>query len=125
MNIYTEEYKNIVANYPREKMAVWRKTLTLALFNTPEDVGEFTKSDIIIVFNKKTHRPDIVTERIYRRKYSPIVWAKMYMLLLYKSHNISAELGFKYSVTFSPGYIDCCHFREEWWKWARKHLVSQ
>lgn len=123
MNVYTDSYEEVLNSYPRRKMGGWKKANTLALFNTPESIGSFAVSDIIIVYNKDTHTPDIITERIYRKNYTVLQWFKIRRQLLYKSHNVMSEWGFNYSVTFSRNHIDSCHFREEWWRWARRNLV--
>ncbi len=122
-NIYNEPYDLLRKSYPKKYREVWEEMYTIALFNTPPVVGSFAHSDIIIVYNRHTMLPDIVTERIYKRNYGWFQWMNMLRKLRRKSRMVVTELGFNYGITFTPLYVDCIHYKEEWWKWAKKHLA--
>lgn len=119
-NIYLEPYDLLKKNYPKKHCEVWESKRTISLFNTPAVVGSFNKSDIILVYSRDTNKPDVVTERIYRKNYSLPEWVAMNKRLREKVKNVTSELGFRFTVRFGTKFIDCIHYREEWFRWVRK-----
>ena len=120
-NIFYDTFSEVVDNYDKTNMEVWKETCTISLADTKADVGLFDKSDIIVAYNIETHLPTIVTERIYRCNYSWRDWYRMRKYLKEKLKVIKQELGFNIRVSYSKDYIDYVHYKEEWWQWALQH----
>ena len=120
-NVFYDSFPETVAFYEDTQKEIWEDSLTISLFNTPAQVGLFPQSDIIVVYDKETLMPTIVTERIYKKNYKAREWRKMVRLLKNKTDLIKQELGFNIRVSFSYHYIDYVHYKEEWWQWALKH----
>ena len=124
-NIFYDTFAEILKYYKDTSMEVWEETCTIALSNTDAHVGLFDKSDIIAVYDLKTHLPTIVTERIYKKNYTGREWRKMRRYLRHKTGIIKQELGFNIRVSYSRDYIDYVHYKEEWWQWALKNVKQQ
>lgn len=120
-NVFYDSFKEVVESYKDEVSEVWEESATICLIDTSADTGLFAKSDIIIMYDKETCKPMIVTERIYKKNYTRREWWKMRSYLNHKLRIIKTELGFNIKVSFSRDYIDYIHYKEEWWQWAKKH----
>lgn len=120
-NVFYDSFKETMEFYKDTRKEVWEEAATISLYDTAGDVGLFNKSDIIIVYDKDTGKPMIVTERIYSKNYTIREWSKMKRYLRYKTKIIKQELGFNVRISFGHGYIDYVHYKEEWWQWALKH----
>ncbi len=121
-NIFYDTFSVVVEQHRNDNIEVWEETCTLSLANTDASIGLFDKSDIIAVYDTKTHLPTIITERIFRRNYKYREWLKMKKCLKSKLKVVKQELGFNIRVSYSADYIDYIHYKEEWWQWALKHL---
>ena len=119
-NVFYDTFEETVAFYKDTQKEIWEENLTISLFYFVFDVGLFDKSDITCVYDKDTHLPMIVTERIFRKNYSKVEWYKMKRYLRYKLAIIKQELGFNIRVSFDKQFIDYIHYKEEWWQWALK-----
>jgi hypothetical protein len=124
-NIFYDTFAEVVNYYKDTDMEVWEETCTIALSNTAAEVGLFDKSDIIAVYDLESHLPVIITERIYRENYTWNEWRKMKRYMRNKTSCIKQELGFNIRISYSKGYIDYVHYKEEWWQWALKHQQQQ
>lgn len=124
-NVFYDTFEETVAFYKDTQKEIWEENLTISLFDTGSDVGLFDKSDIICVYDKDTHLPMIVTERIFRKNYSKVEWYKMKRYLRYKLAIIKQELGFNIRVSFDKQFIDYIHYKEEWWQWALKQKQQE
>lgn len=120
-NIFYDTFAEVVKQYKDTDMEVWEETCTIALSNTNANVGLFDKSDIIVVYDLETHLPTIITERIYSKNYTRREWFKMRRYMKHKTSIIKQELGFNIRISYSKGYIDYVHYKEEWWQWALRH----
>ncbi|MCM1234400.1 MAG: hypothetical protein NC489_30230 [Ruminococcus flavefaciens] len=120
-NVFYDSFKEVVESYADEVTEVWEEAATICLADTSAETGLFPKSDIIIVYDKDTAKPMIVTERIFKKNYSRWEWFKMKSYLRHKLGVIKSELGFNIKITFSREYLDYVHYKEEWWQWAQKH----
>lgn len=120
-NVFYDSFKETVTFYKDTRMEIWEEAATISLFDTDVETGLFNKSDIIIVYDKETFAPTIVTERIYKKNYTKLEWLKMKRYLRSKLSIVKQELGFNIRVSFSREYIDYVHYKEEWWQWAIKH----
>lgn len=119
-NVFFDTFDEMMHIYENCAKEIWEETKTVSLFNTPADVGLFDKSDIIIVYDEETLKPTIVTERIYKKNYKFFEWVRMKNYLRHKTRVIKQELGFNIRISYSHGYIDYIHYKEEWWQWALK-----
>lgn len=119
-NVFYDSFEETVAFYEDIKKEIWEENLTITLIDTTETVGLFDKSDIIIVYDKETHDPMIVTERVYKKNYSKRAWFKLKRYLKYKISIIKQELGFNVRISFDRDFVDYIHYKEEWWQWALK-----
>lgn len=120
-NIFYDSFKETTTFYKDTRMEIWEEAATISLFDTDAETGLFSKSDIIVVYDKETCNPSIVTERIYKKNYSRIEWFKMKRYLRSKLSIIKQELGYNIRVSYNRDYIDYVHYKEEWWQWAKKH----
>ena len=123
-NVFYDSFREVVDFYKDTKMEIWEDAATLVLIDTDINTGLFDKSDIIIVYDKETCKPSIVTERVYRRNYSIKNWHKLTRYLRLKSSVVKQELGFNVRISYSHGFIDYVHYKEEWWEWASKRQAS-
>ena len=122
-NVFYDSYKEVVDFYSQEyEVQQWESAATICICDTKSDVGLFDKSDVIIVYDKETFKPSIVTERIFRKNYSWKVWWDINRMLKLKAKHIKEELGFNIRISFARDYIDYVHYKEEWWQWAVKHV---
>lgn len=120
-NIFYDTFAEVVENYKCSNMEVWEETCTLVLYDTNAETGLFDKSDIIAVYDKESHLPTIVTERVFRENYTRREWWALKRHMRSKVRVIKQELGFNIRVSFSHNYIDYIHYKEEWWQWALKN----
>ena len=122
-NIYWDSFKEVVVYYSQlYSIQQWESAATICICDTGSDVGQFAKSDIIIVYDKEVFTPTIVTERIFRKNYNWRTWRKLGHMLKIKAKHIKEEFGFSVRISFGGDYIDCVHYKEEWWQWAVKSL---
>lgn len=119
-NVFYDSFKEVRESYADEITEVWEEAATICLADTSGETGLFPKSDIIVVYDKETAKPMIVTERIFKSNYTDREWRKMKRYLNNKISIIHSELGFNIKVSFSREYIDYIHYKEEWWQWANK-----
>lgn len=119
-NVFYDSFKATVELYQDVKMEIWEEAATISLIETDAQTGLFDKSDIIIVYDKHTFMPMIVTERIYMKNYNKREWFRMKKHLRQKLKIIKQELGFNIRVSYSKDYMDYVHYKEEWWQWALK-----
>ena len=119
-NVFFDTFEETVAFYRDTKKEIWEENLTISLIDTGPDVGLFDKSDIIVVYDKDTHMPMIVTERIFKSNYTTREWWKLRRYFRHKMAIIKQELGFNIRVSYDKGFIDYIHYKEEWWQWAIK-----
>lgn len=123
-NVFYDTFEDTVVNYKDEITEVWEEASTICLADTSAETGLFSKSDIIVVYDKDTGKPMIVTERIFKRNYSWWEWWKLKQYLRSMIRTIKTELGFNIKVSFSHDYVDYVHYKEEWWQWAQKHAAK-
>lgn len=123
-NIFYDSFHEVVKLYSDDNKEVWEEAATICLFNTGSAIGLFDKSDIIIVYDRETSLPSIVTERIYKENYTFWQWLRLKNYFRKKLSLIKQELGFNIKVSFTSGYIDYIHYKEEWWQWAKKQAKS-
>lgn len=121
-NVFYDTFAEVVNYYKNTSLEVWEETCTISLSNTDANVGLFDKSDIIVVYDLETHLPTIVTERIYRKNYTPREWFRMRSYIKHKLRIIKQEMGYNIRVSYSRDYIDYVHYKEEWWQWALKNM---
>lgn len=119
-SVFKDSFKEVVEYYKETEMQVWEEAATISLIDTGADVGLFDMSDIIIVYDSQTFEPSIVTERIYKKNYTPLEWHRMKKYMKSKTKVVTQELGFNIRITYSRDYIDYVHYKEEWWQWALK-----
>lgn len=119
-NVFYDSFKEVVESYADEVTDVWEESATICLADTSAETGLFPKSDIIIMYDKETSKPMIVTERVYKRNYTSREWRKLKRFLRHKLSVIKTELGFNIKVTFSHDFLDYVHYKEEWWQWAKR-----
>lgn len=119
-NVFYDSFKEVVESYADEVTDVWEESATICLADTSVETGLFPKSDIIIMYDKETSKPMIVTERVYKRNYTSREWRKLKRFLRHKLSVIKTELGFNIKVTFSHDFLDYVHYKEEWWQWAKR-----
>lgn len=123
-NVFYDSFKEVVESYADEVTEVWYESATICLADTSEETGLFTKSDIIIMYDKNTSKPMIVTERVFRKNYSWWEWFRLKRFLRHKLSIIKCELGYNIKVTFAHDYLDYVHYKEEWWQWAKRHATT-
>lgn len=122
-NVFYDSYKEVVEFYSQEyEIQEWPAAATIVICDTKSDVGLFDKSDVIIVYDKDTFSPIIVTERIFRKNYKWREWFGITRMLRLKAKYVKEELGFNIRISFSMDCIDYVHFKEEWWQWAVKQV---
>lgn len=119
-NVFYDSFKEVVESYADEVTDVWEESATICLADTSAETGLFPKSDIIIMYDKETSKPMIVTERVYKRNYTSREWRKLKRFLRHKLSVVKTELGFNIKVTFSHDFLDYVHYKEEWWQWAKR-----
>lgn len=124
-NVFYDTFKETVTFYADTQMEIWEEAATITLIDTDAETGLFDKSDIIIVYDKDTYKPSIVTERIYKRNYTGRQWSRLVRYLRYKTKIITQELGFNIRISFDKDYVDYVHYKEEWWQWALKNANKQ
>lgn len=119
-NVFYDTFLEVASFYKECITEVWEESATICMADTDATVGLFDKSDIIVMFDKDTGEPMIVTERIYKENYTRIEWHRMKRYLNNMLKVIHTELGFNIKVSYTHNYIDFIHYKEEWWQWARK-----
>lgn len=103
---------------------IWEDARTIMLADTGKEIGLFDKSDIIIMYNKEG-KPQIITERIYRKNYTSREWRGLCRVLRNKLKYIREELGFYISVSYTRDYMDYVHYKQEWWLWAKEQVSAR
>lgn len=121
-NVFYDTFNEVVRSYADEITEVWEESATICLADTSAETGLFPKSDIIIMYDKDTYKPMIVTERIFKSNYKRREWWRMCSFLKHKLRVIKTELGFNIKVSFGHDYLDYIHYKEEWWQWAQRHV---
>lgn len=121
-NIFYDTFAEVKEYYSKHyDVEMYEEAATICIADTGPEVGLYDQSDIIAVYDFNTHLPVIVTERIYKRNFSPHAWRLLIRSLKAKVKVISSELGFNVRISFASNYVDYVHYKEEWWQWALKH----
>lgn len=124
-NVFYDTFEETMHFYSESSKEVWESNLTIALYDTDDTVGLFPNSDIIVVYDKESHNPMIVTERVFRKNYRFRDWFKFKSYLRKKLAIIKQELGYNIRVSYDADFIDYIHYKEEWWQWALKQNQSE
>ena len=124
-SVFFDSYKEVVTFYSEEyEVQQWDSAATICICDTDSGVGMFDMSDIIVVYDRETFKPTIVTERIFRKNYTWRNWFGITRMLKLKAKHIKEELGYNIRISFAKDYIDYVHYKEEWWQWAIKNANS-
>lgn len=119
-NVFYDEFSEVV-NYDCAK-EVWEDARVICLYDTNSNIGLFQNSDIILMYDKVTEKPSIITERIFKKNYKWLEWKRVNRYLKLKIKTVKHELGFNVSVNFGSDYIDFVHYKTEYHLWAIESL---
>ena len=82
-------------------------------------VGLFSKSDIIIMYDKAGN-PRVITERLFKKDYKPSEFRKLRRSLINKCNVLGYEFDFRISVTVSKDYVDYTHCYRDYWTYLKE-----
>lgn len=118
-NVYYDTFAEVEQLYKdKYNIQCWEKASTIVIVDTDADAGSFDKSDIIIVYNRETGLPSIVTERLYKKNYTARKWRAIKRMLRLKVKLCKEEFGYSLRLSLNMNSLDFIHYKEEWWQWA-------
>ena len=119
--MFLKSYEEIKEVYADRITEIWEPSFTIIMTDTDQTVGSFPCSDLIFIFSPQGEMV-IMTERLFREKYSFIKWMKLLTgLKLKKSKHSKTYSGMdiKESISYSKEFIDIVHYKKWWHEWAR------
>lgn len=105
----------------KEKLAhcicgIWEGSRTIIITDSPDDVGYFAQSDIILVFSPEGEMV-LATERIKEKRVGFFKFRRY--LKKAKQYIENDEVGIDVAVTRGDGFVDITAYKVWWHEWAK------
>ena len=110
----SNDFMDIVNKHYEQITDICGNKCIVFMSDTDKSIGEYEKSDIILVFNRYGDML-LKCERVLKKNYSPIKFMLFKITNYFKYRKIKSNK----CITIDKDYIDLIEYKAWWWQWAQ------